>query len=105
MSKPMNNSLSDALTSKMVSGYTYLISFITGMTGLMSLNEWAIIVGIVVAILSFFVNRFHQKKRTCDRSNYLANKNKREEELHRLNKALLEKQIGGANDSSTPRSL
>lgn len=98
MSKQMNNSLSDALTSKMVSGYTYLISFLTGMTGIISLNEWAIIVGIVVAILSFFVNRFHQKKRTCDRSKYLANKNQREEELHRLNKELLLKQIGGQHD-------
>lgn len=91
----MNNSISDAITGKMVSIYTYIISFATGMTGLMSLNEWAIIVGIVVAILSFFVNRYHQKVRTCDRSKYLSNKNKREEEIHRLNKELLEKQIGG----------
>jgi hypothetical protein len=59
----MRIEISDIATQKVVSATTYSASLATAAGGVFSLNEWAILLGIVFAALTFLANYWFQYKR------------------------------------------
>lgn len=98
MNNRITDHISDAITNKLTSICAYAFSFLSGTAGLLSLNEWAILVGILLAFVTFFVNWFFQRRNTNRRDDYLNKKEDRELEIHQLEKAILRKRLGDDND-------
>lgn len=67
---------------KAFSGASYSASVTTAAGGAFTINEWAMVVGIVLALLTFVINWI-----------YKAAQNKRDKEQHELNKELIQQKL------------
>lgn len=93
MNNRMTDHISDVITHKLTSAYAYFASMFAGAAGIMSINEWAVLIGILGALFTYGLNWFHQRLRTKREARYLEMKSKRESEVHELNVKVLLKQL------------
>ncbi len=75
--------------------FAYLWSIILGGFGILTINEWATLIGIIIGFATFFTNRYYKKKEDA-----------RKAEVHSWNAKMFEldyqikkKQAGGNNGS------
>jgi hypothetical protein len=76
------SSFSDFSTQKSFSIASYLSSLFTSISGALTLNDLAILAGILIALLTFAINWIYQERR-----------DNREAALHKINIELAKKEL------------
>lgn len=74
---------------KLLSTTSYVTSGVTAAGGALTVNDWALLLGIALAVLTFAVNWIYKDKQ-----------NRREKELHQLETAYQKKRLEQLNNES-----